>query len=71
MLAKIFVALSAWFLVSVIVGLLAGKAIFTFQKAPAQGFASPSGTDWRTAALNEPEEEEMLVLSHAQMQEVS
>jgi len=71
MLAKIFVALSAWFLVSVIVGLLVGKAIFTFQKAPAQGFASPSGTDWGTAALNEPEEEEMLVLSHAQMQEVS
>jgi hypothetical protein len=70
MLAKIFVALSAWFLVSVIVGLLAGRTISTLQKAPAQGFVPPTGTDWGTAALNEPEEEEMLVLSHAEMQEV-
>jgi len=67
MLAKIFVILSAWFLVSMIVGLLAGRVISTLQKAPAQGFVPPTETGWGTAALNEPE----LVLSHAQMQEVS
>jgi len=53
------------------VGLLVGRAISTLQKAHTLGFAPPLDTDWGTPALNELEEEEMLVLSHAQMQEVS
>ena len=69
MLVKIFVSLSAWFLLSVIVGLVVGRAISIIQKAPTQGFAPPSGTDWGTAALKQ--DEEMLVQSHAHMQEVS
>jgi len=71
MLIKIFVSLLAWFLVSVIFGLLVGRAISIMQEAPTQGFGSPAATDWGTAALNEQEEEESLVDSHAQMQEVS
>ena len=71
MLAKILVTLSVWFLLSMMVGLLVGRAISTLQKAPTLGFAPPLETDWATPALNELEEEEMLALSHAQMQEVS
>jgi hypothetical protein len=70
MLAKILVTMSAWFLLSVIVGLLVGRAISTFREAPAPGFTPPlAETDWGAAALNELEEE-MLVLAHAQMEEV-
>jgi hypothetical protein len=71
MLAKILLILSAWSLLSMMVGLLVGRAISTLRKAHALGFAPPLETDWGTPALNELEEEEMLVLSHAQMQEVS
>jgi hypothetical protein len=71
MLAKILVTLSAWFLLSMMVGLLVGRAISTLQIAHALGFAPPLETDWGTPALNELEEEEMLILSQAQMQEVS
>jgi hypothetical protein len=67
MLAKIFVMLSEWFLLSMIVGLLLGRAISTFRKAPAPGIA-PLETDWG-AALNELEEKEMLVPSHVRMQQ--
>jgi hypothetical protein len=71
MLAKILVILSAWFLLSMMVGLLVGRAISMLQKVHALGFAPPLETDWGTPALNELEEEEMLVLSHPQMQEAS
>jgi len=54
-----------------VVGLLVGRAISTLQKAPTLGFAPPLETDWGTHALNVLEEEEMLVLSHAELQEVS
>ncbi len=68
MLAKILVTLSAWFLLSVIVGLLVGRAMSTFRQAPAPGFVPPLETDLDPAALNELEEEEMLVLPNAQME---
>jgi hypothetical protein len=71
MLAKILVTFSVWFLLSMIVGLLVGRAISTLQKVPTPGFAPPLETDWATPALNELEDEEMLVLSLAEMQEVS
>ena len=70
MLAKILVTLSAWFLLSIVVGLLVGRAISMLQKAPMLGFAPPLETDWATPALNELEDEEMLALLQAQMQEV-
>ena len=70
MLAKILVTLSAWFLLSMVVGLLVGKAISTLQNAHTLGFASPLDTGWGTPALNEVENEELPVLSDAQMQEV-
>jgi hypothetical protein len=63
MLAKILVILSAWFLLSMIVGLLVGRAISTFQNAPTLGFTPPLETDL-TPALNELDDQEMLVLSH-------
>jgi hypothetical protein len=71
MLARILVTLSAWFVLSMMVGLLIGRAISTLQKAHTMAFAPPLETDWGTPVLNELEEEEMLVLSHTQMQEVS
>jgi hypothetical protein len=70
MLAKVLVILSAWFLLSIMVGLLVGRAISTLQKVHTLGFAPPLETDWATPALNELEDEEMLVLSQAQMQEL-
>jgi hypothetical protein len=73
MLAKILVTWSVWFLLSMVVGLLVGRAISTLQKTPTLCFAPPLEieTDWGTSALNELEEEELLVLSHAELQEVS
>jgi hypothetical protein len=71
MLDKILVALSAWFLLSMMVGLLVGRVISTLQRAHTLGFAPPLETDWETTALNQLEEQDMLVLSHARMQEVS
>jgi hypothetical protein len=71
MLAKILVTLSLWFLLSMVVGLLVGRAISTLQKTPTLRFAPPLETDWGTPTLNELEEEELLVLSHAELQEVS
>ncbi len=70
MLVKILVTLSAWFLLSMMVGLLVGRAISTLQKVHTLGFAPPLETDLGTPALNELDEEEMLVSSHPQMQEV-
>jgi|HubBroStandDraft_2_1064218.scaffolds.fasta_scaffold137352_4 hypothetical protein len=70
MLAKILVTLSVWFLLSMVLGLIVGKAISMLQKSHSLGFASPLETDWETLALNELEGEEILVLSDAQMQEV-
>jgi hypothetical protein len=73
MLAKILVNLSAWFVLSVIVGLLAGRAISMVREASAPGFAPPLETDGEAAALNELEEleeKEMLVLAYARMDEV-
>jgi hypothetical protein len=67
MLDKIFVIFSAWFLLSLMVGLLAGRAISTFREAPAPRIAPALDTDWEAIALSELEEEERLVLSHAQM----
>jgi ABC-type dipeptide/oligopeptide/nickel transport system permease subunit len=58
-------------LLLIMVGLLVGRAISMLQKAPTLGFAPPPETDWGTLALNELEEEEMLVPSYPQMQEVS
>ena len=71
MLAKILVTLSAWFLLSMVVGLFVGRAISSLQRARTLGFAPPLETGWGTPAPNELEGEEMLVLSHTQMQEVS
>jgi hypothetical protein len=73
MLAKILVTLSVWFLLSMVVGLLVGRAISTLRKTPTLRFAPPLEieTDWGTSALNELEEEELLVLSYAELQEVS
>lgn len=73
MLAKILVNLSAWFVLSVIAGLLAGRAISMVREASAPGFTPPLETDWEAAALNELEElekKEMLVLAYARMDEV-
>lgn len=67
---KILVTLSVWFLLSMMVGLLVGRAISTLQKAHTLGFAPPLATDWANPALNELEDEEMLALLQAQMQEV-
>ena len=69
MLAKLLVNLSAWFVLSVIVGLLVGRAISSFREAPAPGFAPPLETDWEAAALSELGEVEMQDLVHAQMEE--
>lgn len=70
MLAKLFVNLSAWFLLSVIVGLLVGRAISTFREAPAPGFAPPLETDWEAAALSELGEAEIWDLVHARTEEI-
>lgn len=59
MLAKLLLNLSAWFLLSVIVGLLVGRAISTFREASAPGFTPPPETDWEPAALSELGEAEM------------
>jgi len=65
MLAKIFVVLSAWFLLSMIVGLLVGRVLSAFQETPAPGYVPPLETDWETVALNELEEEAIPFLAHA------
>jgi hypothetical protein len=65
LLNHIFVILSAWFLLSVIVGLLAGRALSNFPEAPAPGFVPFPEDHQETAAFNELEEEEMEVLAYA------
>jgi len=65
LLIHIFVILSAWFLLSVIVGLLAGRALSTFPEAPAPGFVPFAEDRQETAAFNELEEQEMEVLAYA------
>ena len=71
MLAKIFMYASAWFVLSVIVGLLVGRAISNFREEPAPGVHQASETNWGTGVINEmDEEEEVLVPAHAEMQEV-
>jgi hypothetical protein len=56
MLAKILMILSAWFLLSMIFGLLVGRALSKFRKPPKPGVALPLGTDWEAAAPGELEE---------------
>jgi hypothetical protein len=68
MLAKILVTLSAWFLLSLIVGLLVGRALSTFRRPSAPGFVPPLETGWEPLTLNALEEEEMLVLAHAHLE---
>ena len=48
MLAKILLDLSIWFGLSVIVGLVAGRAICAFQKPPAQASSPFLEVDWDT-----------------------
>jgi hypothetical protein len=71
MLAKILVSLSAWFLLSIVIGPLVGRAISTLQKVHTLGFAPPLATDWGDSCFQRTGRGEMLVLSHVQMQEVS
>lgn len=70
MLDKILVDLATWFLLSIAIGLLVGRAVSTLQKAHTLGFARPLETYCETAALSQLQEEHMLVLSQPQMQEV-
>ncbi len=65
MLAKIFVVLSAWFLLSMIVGLLVGRVLSALPETPAPGYVPPLETDWETAALKEVREEAIPFLAHA------
>jgi hypothetical protein len=59
--AKLLEILSAWFLLSLIVGLLVGSTVPAFQgESPAPGFAPYA----------EREGDETLALAHAQMQGV-
>jgi hypothetical protein len=60
MFSKVLIDLSAWFLLALIVGLLAGATISTFREAPSPGFSPFLETDWEA-----PEEKETLVLLHA------
>jgi hypothetical protein len=70
MLAKLPVILSVWFLLSLIITLLVGMAIYAFREVRAPGFAPPLAieTDWQPADADtevaEEEEEELLVLAH-------
>ena len=65
MVGKILVDLSTWFLLSVIVALLVGRAISTFREAPASGFAPPLEADWEAVFATELEEDEMWVLAES------
>jgi hypothetical protein len=65
LLNHILVILLAWFLLSVIVGLLAGRALSNFPEAPDPGFVPFPENYQDTAAFNELEEEEMDVLAYA------
>ena len=65
MLAKIFVVLSAWFLLSMIVGLVVGRVLSAFPETPAPGYVPPLEIDWEAAALAELEEEAIPFLAHA------
>jgi hypothetical protein len=60
MLVKILLDLSIWFVLSLMVGLLVGRAIWAFQKPPAPG-SNPSlevywdaadATEWQQAEIN-------------------
>jgi hypothetical protein len=72
MLAKVFEYATAWFLLSLIVGLLVGRAISTFREAPAPGDDLYLEGDWETVVINEKEvdAEEMPAPAHAEMQGV-
>ncbi len=59
MLAKILLDLSIWFVLSVIVGLVAGRAICAFQKPPAQASSPFLEVDWDTDGATEWQHEEM------------
>jgi len=67
MLVKILVDLSAWFVLSLIVGLLVGRAISPFRHAPVPGIDPLPETRWESAALRESEENEALVLANVEM----
>jgi len=70
MLDKILVVLSAWFLLSVMAGLLLGRAISMLRRAPTLNLAAPEETDWQTDAFDEEQMPEMLVLASVQTQDI-
>ena len=65
MLAKIPMILTAWFLVSLIVGLLLGRTISMLREAPSPGFIFSLESDVESATLSEAKEQETLNLAHA------
>jgi len=56
MLTKMFVYASAWFLLSVIAGLLAGRTIYTFREGRPPGFDPCLETDWEAGTSNKVDE---------------
>ena len=70
MLDKILVVLSAWFLLSLMVGLLLGRTISMLRRAPTLNFVSSEETDWQPGAFDEQQMAEMLALSSAQTQDI-
>ena len=67
MLARIFLILSSWTLLSLIAGLLIGRIMSAHLETPAPG-RSPSLQTTREIRLDEMEEAEMPVLEHAHVQ---
>jgi hypothetical protein len=59
MLAKILLDLSIWFMLSLIVGLLVGRAICAFQKPPAPGSIPSLEVHWEPVRPTEWHQEEM------------
>ena len=70
MLAKVFTILSAWFVLSIMGGLLAGRILSPFRTAPAPG-SFPALEPVLKAAAPREVEENMLELTHARMDEVA
>jgi hypothetical protein len=71
MLAKLLEFLSLWFLVAVIVGLLAVNLVSVSpEEAPAPDFTPFPEADRKAALLNELEGDETLDLARAQMHAV-
>jgi hypothetical protein len=70
MLAKAFEYATAWFLLSLIVGLLVGRAISAFRETPAPSVEPYLEGDWGTVVIKEVDAEEMPAPAHAEMQGV-